>query len=268
MTVGSAGTVTTAGAAAAPTAATARSDVADGWAAWPEPVPAKTGTASAAAPTTASRRRIDREANSFFTLSFFRESCATAGEHTSLNVPAVEATSRYVSLVRIGEGRRPPLGRWAARARRRTAQRQISGCGRGRVSRWRHQGAAARRQTTQAGITPARAAEIDNPCGCTTSHVVDGSARRQGRRAVCRTAKARVEEGNRDICVSPSAAEMLLQLMKGWLPDRSERCAPVIRASSPTFGGTLSTRTVVVNGIVRSRSRNTRIPLCRPSMRC
>src|SRR6266487_1013095 len=81
MTVGSAGTVSTAGAAAAPTAATARPDVADGWAAWPEPVPAKTGTASATAATMARRRRVDREANSFFTLSFFRESCATAGAH-------------------------------------------------------------------------------------------------------------------------------------------------------------------------------------------
>ena len=45
---------------------------------------------------------------------------------------------------------------------------------------------------------------------------------------------------------------MLLQLMKGWLPDRSERCAPVGRASSPTFGGTLSRRTVLVNEFVRS----------------
>ncbi len=200
MTVGSAGTVSTAG-AAAPTAATARSDVADGWAAWPEPVPAKTGTASAAAATMASRRRISREGNGLFTLSFFRESCATAGR-TSLNVPVVEATSRYVSLVWIGEGRRR---RWAARARRRTAQRQISGCvreGRGRVSRSRHQGAAARRQTSQAGVTRARAAEMDNPGGCATPHAADGSARRQGRRAVCRTAKTRVEEGNRDICVS------------------------------------------------------------------
>ena len=266
MTVGSAGTVSTAG-AAAPTAATARSDVADGWAAWPEPVPAKTGTASAAAATMASRRRISREGNGLFTLSFFRESCATAGR-TSLNVPVVEATSRYVSLVWIGEGRRR---RWAARARRRTAQRQISGCvreGRGRVSRSRHQGAAARRQTSQAGVTRARAAEMDNPGGCATPHAADGSARRQGRRAVCRTAKTRVEEGNRDICVSPSAAEMLLQLMKGWLPDRSERCAPVVRASSPTFGGTLSMRTVIVNGIVRSPIARTCVPPCRPAMWC
>jgi hypothetical protein len=121
---------------------------------------------------------------------------------------------------RRGKARR----RWAARARRRTAQRQISGCvreDRGRVSRSRHQGAAARRQTSQAGVTRARDAEIDNPGRCATPHAADGSARRQGRRAVCRTAKARVEEGNRDICVSfgrrnASSAD------EGWLPDRSE----------------------------------------------
>jgi hypothetical protein len=135
------------------------------------------------------------------------------------------------------------------------------------VSRSRHQGAAARRQTSQAGVTRARAAEMDNPGGCATPHAADGSARRQGRRAVCRTAKTRVEEGNRDICVSfgrrnASSAD------EGWLPDRSERCAPVVRASSPTFGGTLSMRTVIVNGIVRSPIARTCAPPCIPAMWC